>query len=190
MKLLEGQEAGDREKEGTDVCRESTYWKKEGRDVSVERKGETEGKVVLSCRGALERNNTRGIWGGERCYSFAGLSQQFPAFPRDYVCAEGVRKQPPLIGNRDTRLAGRMVGDPQQMREMIPTQAGHTELCGCSHGGCKAAPTHTSPRTSHESEPRVRVHCARCLEQLDQRLKEANRMDGGGRGTYIPNASH
>lgn len=184
MKLLEGQEAGDREKEGTDVCRESTHWKKEGRDVSVERKGETEGKVVLSFRGALERN-IGGIWGEERCYCFAGLSQQFPAFPRDYVCAEGVRKQPPLIGNRDTQLAGRLVGDPQQMREMIPTQAGHTELCGC-----KAAPTHTSPRTSHESEPRVRVHCARCLEQLDQRLKEANRMDGGGRGTYIPNASH
>lgn len=83
-----------------------------------------------------------------------------------------------------------MVGDPQQMREMIPTQAGHTELCECSHAGCKAAPAHTPSRTPLESEPRVRVHRARCLEQLDQRLKDASRMDGGGHGTYIPNVSH
>ena len=146
--------------------------------------------MVLRCTGALEGNNVGRIWGEGRCHCFAGLSQQFSAFPRDCVCDEGVRKQPPLIGNRDTQLAGRMVGDPQQMREMIPTQAGDTELRGCSHGGCKAAPTHTSPRTPHESEPRIRVHCARCLEQLDQRLKEANRMDGAHHGTYIPNASH
>lgn len=69
------------------------------------------------------------------------------------MCGDGVRKQLPLVGNGDTQLAGRVVGDPEQVREVIPAQAGHTELCRCSHAGCKAAPTHTSPRTHQESEP-------------------------------------
>ena len=80
--------------------------------MSAEGKDETEGKVVLMFTGALEGNNVGGIWGEERCSCFAGLSQQLSAFPEDCVCGEGVRKQPPLTGNRDAQLAGRMVGDP------------------------------------------------------------------------------
>lgn len=83
MKLLEGQEAGEREKEGMDICRESTDRKKEGRDVSVEGKGETEGKVVLLCTGSLEGSKVKGS--GEKGSAIA-LLQQFSASPGT-VCA-------------------------------------------------------------------------------------------------------
>lgn len=127
--------------------------------MSVEGKGEAEGKVVSPCTGSLEGRNVKGS--GERRGAFALLGCPSSSLPPQGVCNEGVRKQLPLIGNRDTQLSGRMVGDPQRMREVIPTQAGHTELCGRSHAGCKAAPTHTSPRT-HPPGTRAQSQSSLC----------------------------
>lgn len=80
-------------------------------------------------------------------------SSSLPSPESVCVCDKGVRNQPPLISDRGTQLPDRMVGGPQQMKEMIPTQAGHAVLYGYTYAGCKAAPTHASPRTPHELDP-------------------------------------
>lgn len=91
-----------------------------------------------------------------------------------------------LTGSGNTQLAGMMVGGHSRWSP----HKQNTQICmDAVTVDAKQLP-HASPRISHESEHRVRVHCARCLEQLDQRLKEASRMDEGGHSTYIPNVSH
>lgn len=115
MKLMETQQiqAGDRlkyrpdtYKEGADIYREGTDQKKEGKDGSVEREGEQSGIPVHSIPGKKQ------CWGSaERGDAVAQLDCHSSSWsPRDRVCDEGVRKQPPLIGNGDTHLAGMMVG--------------------------------------------------------------------------------
>lgn len=181
--------SGDRKEEGTCICRKSTKRQKEGRVVSVERNGETKSKVVLLCTGLWKESMLHEL--GERGGATALLGCHSSCLPSPgTVCVmrESERSHISLATETASWLAGSRVtpaGDGED-----PPQAGHTELCRSRHSGCKAALTPTSPRTPRESYPRVRVHCARCLEQLDQRLREASRMDGGGHGICIPNASH
>lgn len=130
------------------------------------------------CQGSAERGDAVAQLG---CHSSSWS-------PRDRVCDEGVRKQPPLIGNGDTQLAGMMVGGCSRWGRRSPHKQNTQIHMDAVTLDAKQLP-HTYPQgLPRESEPRV--HCARCLEQLDQGLKEANRMDGGGHGTYILNASH
>lgn len=188
MKWLEGQKTEKKKGHVLCICRKSTKRQKEGRVVSVERNGETKSKVVLLCTGVWKESMLHEL--GQRGGATALLGCHSSCLPSPgTVCVmrESESSHISLATETASWLAGNRVtpaGDGED-----PPQAGHTELCRSHHRRCKAAPTHTSPRTPRESYRRVRVHCARCLDQLDQRLREASRMDGGGHGIYIPNAS-
>lgn len=156
----------------------------------VERNGKTKSKVVLLCSGVWKESMLDELRQRGGTIALLGChSSCLPSPGTVCVMRESESRHISLAAETASWLAGSRV-TPAGDGEDPHTSRTHTDLGRSSHRGYKAAPTHTSPRTPRESQPRVRVHCARCLEQLDQRLKEASRMDGGGHGICIPNASH
>lgn len=123
-----------------EICRKGTDQKKEGRDISVEGESETKGKVIFLYIVPLGRKKHQKDLGRKEMQLLCWTVTAVFCLPLGlcmYVIL-GVRKQAPHCQWKHP--AGWDDGGwPQQV---IPTQAEHADLYGCSDTGYKAAPTH------------------------------------------------